>query len=120
MTNEELKPILLVFKENAAVIQIIKNELNPGEDIKYTAIQNVKKENFVWVIDQVIQALEQGDVLDKIRAEIVQMNEDVSKMLMPFDGLKKLTYTTGFIDGLGSTLDIIDKYRGGIKDEKTE
>lgn len=41
------------------------------------------------------------------------MNDDVSKMLMPFDSIEKVKYTTGFIDGLGSTLDVIDKYREG-------
>lgn len=62
------------------------------------------------------KALDNEDVLEKIRAEIVQMNDDVSKMLMPFDSLEKVKYTTGFIDGLGSTLDVIDKYReGGAK-----
>ena len=54
-----------------------------------------------------------NDVLEKVRAEIVQMNDDVSKMLMPFDSIEKVKYTTGFIDGLGSTLDVIDKYREG-------
>ena len=72
-------------------------------------------------LDMAIKALEQqpsGDTLEKIRAEIVQMNEDVSKMLMPFDGLEKLTYTTGFIDGLGSALDIIDKYMAESEDQE--
>ena len=63
--------------------------------------------------DIAIKALEQKDVLEKVRAEIVQMNDDVSKMLMPFDSIEKVKYTTGFIDGLGSTLDVIDKYREG-------
>ena len=70
----------------------------------------------VEAFDLAIKALEQTDALDKIRAEIVKMKEGVSKMLMPFDGLEKVQYTTGFIDGLGSTLDIIDKYKSESED----
>ena len=81
------------------------------------AIKNLKKlksfhnGSYGTAINLAIKALEQTDVLEKIRAEIVQMNEGVLKMLMPFDGLEKMSYTTGFIDGLGSTLDVIDNYR---------
>ena len=67
-------------------------------------------------LETAIKALEQQPILDKIKTEIAKMNEGVSKMLMPFDGLDKVTYTTGFIDGLGSTLDIINKYRAESED----
>ncbi len=46
MTNEELKMLLSLLKENA-------------RGIKHTRIRNVKKEHFVWIIDEAIKALEQ-------------------------------------------------------------
>lgn len=52
MTNEELKIHLLLLKENA-------------RGIEDTIIQNVKKESFVWIIDEAIKALEQEPFINK-------------------------------------------------------
>lgn len=82
-------------------------------DLRFVISNEYYSDDVEEALDMAIKALEQEDVLEKVRAEIVQMNDDVSKMLMPFDSIEKVKYTTGFIDGLGSTLDVIDKYREG-------
>jgi len=99
MTNE--------VKEAINTLKILKDYYNDKDEDGYIGFDDKDNE----AIDFAIKALEQGDILGKIRAEIVKMNEIALKTLMPFDGLEKVTYTTGFVDGLGSTLDVIDKYR---------
>ena len=56
MTNEELKIHLLLLKENA-------------RGIEDTIIQNVKKESFLWIIEELIKALEQQPSDDCISRE---------------------------------------------------
>ena len=60
MTNKELKMHLLLLKENA-------------RGIEDTIIQNVKKESFLWIIEELIKALEQQPSEDCIsRTELIQ------------------------------------------------
>lgn len=49
--------------------------------------------------------------LDKIRAEIEQMIAESEKAIKPFDGMEVVIYTKGFKDGIGSAIDVIDKYK---------
>lgn len=49
-------------------------------------------------------------LIDKIRIEIEEMAARIPP-LMPFESIDRLYYTKGFIDGLGSALDLIDKYK---------
>ena len=59
MTNKELENFLLLLKKNA----------KSTED---TIIQNVKQENFVWVIDEAIKTLKQQPSEDCISREAVR------------------------------------------------
>lgn len=63
------------------------------------------------VRDKAIEALEQGDVLEKIRAEVESKREEVSKKHSEDEGM--LNYYFGLNDGLKDARDIIDKYRKG-------
>lgn len=68
-------------------------------------------------LDMALKALEQEPVLDKIRTEIEQIMAESGKAIRPFDGMKVVTYTKGFQDGIGSAIDVIDKYKAEGSEE---
>lgn len=60
-------------------------------------------------IDKAIQALEQEDVLEKIRAEIESQRKEVSNKNSEDDKLRFYYY--GLNDGLKDARDITEKYK---------
>ena len=86
MTNEELKMHLLLLKENA-------------RGIEDTIIQNVKKESFLWIIEELIKALEQQPSDDCISREEVQ--DLISRWLSDYlldetrEALETINYKVG-------------------------
>ena len=59
-----------------------------------------------------------AEVLDKIRTEIEQMIAESEKAIRPFDGMEVVIYTKGFKDGIGSAIDVIDKYKAESEDKE--
>lgn len=62
------------------------------------------------------KALDNEDVLEKIRAEIESQREKVSKKHSEDEGLTN--YYFGLNDGLKDARDIIDKYKAESEDKK--
>ena len=65
---------------------------------------------FDYVDEDDIDDMPTVDVLDKIKAEIKEIIENIPH-IRPFENFERVLYTKGFIDGLGSALDLIEKHK---------
>lgn len=101
MCGRELK-VKQMTKENEEAIEILKSELDWAEQNRYPYIS----ENKVKAIKLAIKALEQGDVLDKIRAEIEEYKSRQLTLAIGIDNLEK-----GKQVALEYILGILDKYK---------
>lgn len=84
--------------------------------LKYLFFNAKALPNTEEALEMTIKALEQESVLDKIKIEVEAMAQQTPQP-MPFDSMDKAIYTKGFVDGLMSAVDCIDKYKAESEDK---
>ena len=90
MTREEKQKAIDVLKISAPVIALTQEEFK----------------DYIQTLNKIMDWLEQGDVLDKIRAEIDKQYDRVHP------------YNISCADGLEMALEIIDKYKTESEDKE--
>lgn len=80
-----------------------------NRDIWDESEDRIRSDKYVEMLNIAIKALEKELALDKIRAEIEEQREEVSKKHSENDELQ--AYYHGLNDGLKDARDIIDKYK---------